>query len=491
MNFFSLALRNLTMRRWRTAMLLVGYGLGVSTMIVLLSIGEALVLQASDEKLVGGGDVTVLPEGIDVEVMKTGGLGGMFFSIDHARFIQRQLLGSARLADAIELSAPQIGGKLVYLRTASGQVHPALATGEIPSLTRGVGALPGIVDGHWEDDEGDRQWIAPTPAELRHEIDRFHLPPVEVRGDSTWGEWHYFNVLWPGGRKWAFISLILGGAVPEGKWGGQVLVTLHEIGKPVRRFVDQAPSRSIGFSTSRADLTVGASTVRVRDDGDYDVHVVASDARTGERLRIDLTVSPAPNAFFPGAAIGGAGVVSGYVVPALRATATGSVCVASQCQSLAAVQSYHDHNWGIWRSVAWEWGEARAGDYTLLFGRIVSDGVAEQPLFLYLVDSLGFVGLFRPRAIDYVDGRIATVDGVTVRVPSSGVLTDSRGDDMIRISLEIDDAVATDVRGANRQPGNGISRRYFIQMKGLASITGRIGGRSLSGTGTGFFETYR
>ena len=34
----------------------------------------------------GTSTVTVLPEGIDVEVMKTGGLGGLFFSIDHARF---------------------------------------------------------------------------------------------------------------------------------------------------------------------------------------------------------------------------------------------------------------------------------------------------------------------------------------------------------------------------------------------------------------------
>src|SRR5437868_15400919 len=97
MNFLSLGLRSLSLRKWRTALLLGGYGLGVATMIVLLSIGEALVLQASDEKLIGGGDVTVLPEGIDVEVMKTGGLGGMFFSIDHSRFIYRQLLAAAPL----------------------------------------------------------------------------------------------------------------------------------------------------------------------------------------------------------------------------------------------------------------------------------------------------------------------------------------------------------------------------------------------------------
>src|SRR5947209_7149472 len=103
-----LALRNLVLRPWRSAFLLLGFSLGVSVMIVLLSIGEALLSQARDEKLVGGGSITVLPEGIDVEVMKTGGLGGLFFSIDHARFIYRQLLAGPRLAREVSVVAPQI-----------------------------------------------------------------------------------------------------------------------------------------------------------------------------------------------------------------------------------------------------------------------------------------------------------------------------------------------------------------------------------------------
>src|SRR3954464_7590042 len=116
-----LALRNLVLRPWRTAFLLLGYALGVSVMIVLLSIGEALLDQAKDEKLVGGGTITVLPEGVDVEVMKTGGLGGLFFSIDHARFIHRQLLAAPRLSDVVAAASPQVEDKLLYLRTADGR----------------------------------------------------------------------------------------------------------------------------------------------------------------------------------------------------------------------------------------------------------------------------------------------------------------------------------------------------------------------------------
>src|SRR6059058_6307763 len=108
-----IALRNIALRPWRSLFLLLGYSLGVGVMIVLLSIGEALLNQARDEKLVGGGSVTVLPEGIDVEVMKTGGLGGLFFSIDHARFIYRQLLAAPRLAPHVAAAAPRIEGKLL------------------------------------------------------------------------------------------------------------------------------------------------------------------------------------------------------------------------------------------------------------------------------------------------------------------------------------------------------------------------------------------
>ena len=43
-----------------------------------------------DEKLVGGGTISVLPEGLSLEVMKTGGVGGMFVSIANARFVQTQ-----------------------------------------------------------------------------------------------------------------------------------------------------------------------------------------------------------------------------------------------------------------------------------------------------------------------------------------------------------------------------------------------------------------
>jgi hypothetical protein len=235
----------------------------------------------------------------------------------------------------------------------------------------------------------------------------------------------------------------------------------------------------------------------VLPDGRYALHGTAREDGSGAPLTLDLVVSPSPGAYFPGAALT-SGIVSGYVVPALRASATGTLCAAGACTRYDDVQAYHDHNWGVWRGVTWEWGAARAGEYTFLYGRVEPpDSVASaQPLFVYLVDSSGFVALFRPREIRYVDGRTTTVGGRSIRTPSTAEMTDVRGDDTLRLSLAIEDASASDTRGDMIERGEGLAARrlarpYFVQMKGTATIGGRIRGTPLSGSGAGFFETYR
>jgi hypothetical protein len=124
------------------------------------------------------------------------------------------------------------------------------------------------------------------------------------------------------------------------------------------------------------------------------------------------------------------------------------------------------------------------------------DSASRPPLFVYLVDSLGFRALFRPREISYVDDRTVTVDGRAVRVPSSAVMVDARGRDTIRVELTIEDAIATDTRGSLIERGETRAARmlatpYFVQMKGRARISGVVDGQPLRGEGEGFFETYR
>jgi len=132
----------------------------------------------------------------------------------------------------------------------------------------------------------------------------------------------------------------------------------------------------------------------------------------------------------------------------------------------------------------------------MLYGRVIGpQRLGERtPLLVYLVDSLGFRAVFRPRSISYDDSRVITVDGRTLSVPSRATFVDVRDADTLRVELDIEDAIGTDTR---RQPlglsqgSYNAERPYFIQMKGTARISGRVGGSAISGVGTGFFETYR
>jgi hypothetical protein len=478
----------------RAVLLCGGFGVGVGVMVVLLAVGEAMVRQASREQLVGGGEVTVLPEGIDLEVLTTGGLGGLYFSVPNARFVHSQVLAAPRLRDAVAAVAPQLEGKLLYLTTPAGVEHPVRAAGELPSASRQVGALPPVLAGVWEDDDGDRRWAAPTPAEWRHDLDRFHRPPPDMAHPEGWGEWHYFNVRSADGARWVVLSFLVGGDVNGTDWGGQLLATVHERGRPVRRYQQLVPRSAVRFDTASADVQVGAGAVRVLPDGRYGVTMTVpadAGAPAGEAFTARLTVAPVPHAEFPGATLLSGASTSGYVVPALRATASGTVCTGARCEVLVEAPAYHDHNWGGWQGVTWEWGMAQAGEYTLLYGRVQPEGEgAPPPLFAYLVDRQGFLALFRPRTIAWTGTRpVSTPQGV-VLAPAGAVLEEVRGGDTLRVTLAVDDAIATDTR----RPGRGTSgapRPWFVQMAGSATVEGRVRGVPLAGRGRGFFETYR
>jgi hypothetical protein len=298
------------------------------------------------------------------------------------------------------------------------------------------------------------------------------------------------------------VSFIVGGDVTGDQWGGQVLVTLHERGRAPRRFSRTIAKELVRFSTRDANLTIGRDSVRVLPDGRYAVRADVREEGTGTPLTLDLVVSPAQRVDFPGATLVSGDFTSGYAVPALRADASGSLCVARVCEQFDGAQAYHDHNWGGWRGVTWEWGSARAGEYTLLYGRVTPEDSASAtaggnaPLFVYVADAQGFLALFRPRVIRYDDARVVRTAQGVLQVPATAELLDVRGDDSLRLTLTVDDAVATDTRIGLVDRGDSEAARalrapWFVQMAGEARLEGRVRGRVLSGRGRGFFETYR
>ena len=120
-------------------------------------------------------------------------------------------------------------------------------------------------------------------------------------------------------------------------------------------------------------------------------------------------------------------------------------------------------------------------------------------VLVYVVDSLGFRGVFRPKTITYDDSGLVPTAAGSLKIPASGFFVDARGDDTLRVDLAVEDAIATDTRpkastreGERGDPlGSQKARPFFIQMKGTARISGRLDGQALNGLGTGFFETYR
>lgn len=471
-----LAFRHLLVKRGRALLLLFGYGVGAGVMMVLLSVGEAMLVQSRDVALVGGGDVTVLPEGIDLEGLRTGSMSGLFFGIDRARFLERQLVGGRRLDDVVAATSPTVEHELVYLERG-GELIPLRAGGEIPSAARAVGTGLDLVAGRWEDDSADRRFVTPTPQELYDELDRWHEP----RPDSTWAEWHYFNVA-PSADEWWYLTYLVGGPIALGQGGGQLLITRHRPGRAPARFQTDVGLDRIRYDTTRADLVVGDNTVTQRD-GRY--RIVGSARGPTGTVRFDLTVTPTPNAWFPPVELASDRFVSGYVVPAVRATASGTLCEGAECRQLVDAASYHDHNWGVWRATTWNWGQGRGRTLSLVYGGVTTadslSAPSAAPYFLAAVDSQGVRQILRFGAIDYQGRRpVPGVDGVVA--PDSFRFRAVREPDTVEVAVSVLDLQAT-----RSDLGGG---RVFLQMRGAFRVRGRLLGAAVADSGLGFFETF-
>src|SRR5262249_40383063 len=151
-----------------------------------------------------------------------------------------------------------------------------------------------------------------------------------------------------------------------------------------------APASAVRFDTARADLAIGNHIVTQRE-GRY--HLVGQVRGSTGPARFDLILTPEPNAYFPPVELRHDDFVSGYGVPALRATVSGTLCEGSSCRRLEAAPAYHDHNWGVWRETTWNWGQGRGRSSSLVYGGVLTpDSIASpgaSPYFLAVVDSVG------------------------------------------------------------------------------------------------------
>src|ERR1043166_2047512 len=81
----------------------------------------------------------------------------------------------------------------------------------------------------------------------------------------------------------------------------------------------------------------------------------------------------------------------------------GALDIAGDRVSFDGGAGYHDHNWGFWRGVSWQWGQAQQGDLSLIYGRVFPPADAADPNRIP-----GFVGALGP------DGPLGYATSVTI-----------------------------------------------------------------------------
>ena len=477
----------------RTLVLLFGYGIGVAVMIALLSVGEALLAQAQDRDLVAGGDLVLLPDGVDPAVLKINGATDLSFTIQEAGFVVREVLAGPRFGGEVAVAAPQIDGRQMYVRT-NQRVVAAIASGGIPSLDRAAGAT-GAVPGA-RDTPADAEWIAPSARALVDRLDRFHRVP---RGAGpTWAEWDYFTFTDPRSGAYGYLTALAGG---EGR--GAVLVRIRRPGQSVEDVALPARVPPGSINERSADQRLGPAQIR-NEAGRYHITV------TDPRLTADLRMTPRPGFYLPPGEINGDVIVSGYVVPVVRGSMSGYVRTPRGEVRLAAAPAYHDHNWGTWRGVTWEWGEAGGPDGAVLYGGLhVAEGGAggsaavQRPavLFVWRAESPdpagrgGFLGGFPVRGISYAGWHPGpAVDGRRVSIPARAIVDAGSGSDRITVTIRVEDGLASVagqlVPSPPRAGRPNALRAAFLQLRGVAEVRGTVDGRPTVFSGGAAAETF-
>ena len=479
-----LAWRSLWDRPRRALALLFGYGVGVAVMIALLSVGDALLMQARDRDLAAGGDIVLLPEGVDPAVLKINGVTDLYFTIQDAAFLTREVLRGPRFGSAVAAAAPQIGGQEVYIRSRQ-RVAPALASAGIPSLDHAAHAAPGAPGAL--DTAGDRSWLDPSPADLLNRLDRFHVPPPQA--GPAWAEWDYFNFMEPASGTYGYLTILA-----QGGGRGVLTVRLKRRGQQVEDVAISARLHSGDLAFDSADQRVGPARVR-NIGGRYHITI------TDPRARADLWVTPEPGYYLPPGESVADGVISGYVVPVLRGWASGVIRTPHGALRLDHAPAYHDHNWGTWRGVAWEWGEGGGDGGTILYGGLhispTRSAVAARPSVLFVWEPSredghaggGFLGAFPVQAIRYAGWHPGPMlGGGPVPVPSSATVAARIGTDEVRLVLRVHDVLASAAPLAAPRPA--APRVAFLQMRGTVEVRGTVDGRPVRIRGPAAAETF-
>jgi hypothetical protein len=459
----TLALRSLLSRPVRSAVLAGGFGLGVSVMAALLGIGGVILEQARAPQLLGGGDVVI---------------GGPSGTLPNARFALTSVLGSGPLASRVTAAAPSIRSSL-YLIDSRGTT-PVRVRGGIPSLERALddSETRGITT--WADTPADRAWAHADAESVLRAMDRFHpIPDVPARAGS-WAEWLYFN----GRASYArfYLTFLAGPRTAAGRRAIGVRLQLERAG----RMTSYGASSEIAeqdLLAAAPDLTVGPNRVRLHGQ-EYRIALDLAGEAGGPRALGEITVRATPGrSLAPIVLHGAGGWVSGYTVAVMSGALEGSIRVGSEEIDLSGGTGYHDHNWGFWEGVRWQWGQAQNDDLSFVYGRVyppadVAD-VRRIPGFLAALGPDGLLGYATDVTIQETnDPSSGRPTHIVVRGQSDGFA--------LTMNLSIEQQTTTKMREGLF--GAGLD---FLQLRARYDVSGRIGNRDIKFQAPGSAETFR
>lgn len=461
-----IALRSFVAQPVRTLVLASGFGLGIACMAGLLGVGDVILEQSRSPQLRGGGDLTLV---------------GVAGEIANARYVCAQLLESGPLAGRVESTSPSLSARL-YLQEP-GQAPLAIgARAGIPSLERRMGDVETCEQSAWQDSEDDRRWISPPAGELLRAMDRFHPIPDLPRRAHSWAEWLYFNGR--SGEERFYLTFLVGAEIETGRRRAGVRLQLERDGV-TRGYSAEATVDSQDVLRTAPDLEIAGNRVSLAGMRYRVVLDLAAEDAGQPPLRAELELAAgAGNAFPPIEMQGADGWRSGYVVPVLAGELSGWFEVAGEPRLTMLGRGYHDHNWGYWEGVSWQWGQVNHDDIALLYGKIrppadVADA-DRLPGFLVLLASdapLGFTNDVRIEEFDRADESTPRRIEIVGRGPSFEV----------RAELEIRGLVGTRMSGAFA----GETGSQFLQLDADYAVRGRVGGRRLDFTARGSAETFR
>ncbi|MBS1818310.1 MAG: hypothetical protein JSU08_10295 [Acidobacteria bacterium] len=443
----------------RTAVLGVGFGLGVSVMATLLGVGEVVLDQARSPKLAGGGDLLIT------------GLNG---PVSSARFVLARLQGQ----QGVGAASPRRRADL-FVVGSDGRTTPITAHGGIPSLERAIGDPETSGVDAWVDRPGDERWASPDPSDVLRAMDRFHpVPDVPARA-ASWAEWLYFKGR--AGDVQFYMTFLAGPTLPDGRRTAGVRFQLDR-GGVVTSYAASEPLEEAALLRTAPDMTIGGARVRLegmRYHITMDLPRMDNPARgrvTGE-FYIDAV---AGRSLTPIELRGAGGWVSGYTVPVMSGALSGGVVADGQQVSLSGT-GYHDHNWGFWQGVSWRWGQVQHEGLSYVYGRVIPPADAADPErlpgFLVALGPDGPIGYATRVTIDETD-----VPGSNR--PSRIVVSGRARDFDLRMEIDVESLIVN--KGGALAAGPD-----FLQLRANYHVTGSVGGQQVDFRAPGAAETFR